>query len=347
MRGKGINFDVGWTDAASRAAGRSTREPFDPGVVEREMRIIHDDLHCTAVRITGGDPERLKIAATHAAAAGLEVWLSPFTCDVTADELLDVIVECAEHAERLRREGAGVVLVTGSEIGMCTHGFLPGDTFRDRLPLLADPARLREALPQVPARVNAFLAKAVAAVRERFGGPVTYSSLPMERVDWTPFDIIATDAGYRSAATADRYVETVRALVAQGRALGKPVAVNEFGCGTFRGAADMADRSDSIVVWGDDGAPVGLTGDHVRDEQEQARYLCEVLDVLDAEGVDNAFWYTFARYDLPHRDDPREDFDLASLGVVKVLDGREGTAYPGLPWEPKAAFAALAERYRA
>jgi len=29
----------------------------------------------------GGDPDRLEIAATHAAEVGLEVWLPPFTCD--------------------------------------------------------------------------------------------------------------------------------------------------------------------------------------------------------------------------------------------------------------------------
>ncbi|XVQ83617.1 hypothetical protein ACQP2K_32995 [Microbispora siamensis] len=76
-----------------------------------------------------------------------------------------------------------------------------------------------------------------------------------------------------------------------------------------------------------------------------------MLGILDAEGVDTAFWYTFARYDLPHRatsepDDPGEDLDMASCGVVKVLEGRSGTAYPGLPWEPKAAFTALADCYR-
>ena len=55
--------------------------------------------------------------------------------------------------------------------------------------------------------------------------------------------------------------------------------------------------------------------------------------------------YTFARYDLPHRDDPRADLDTASAGVVKVLDGQRGRRYPDMPWEPKAAFDALAEYY--
>lgn len=63
---KGITFDTGF-----RSAGTSTREPFDPEIVRHEMRVIRDDLHCDAVRVTGGYADRLKIAATHAAAAGL------------------------------------------------------------------------------------------------------------------------------------------------------------------------------------------------------------------------------------------------------------------------------------
>jgi hypothetical protein len=31
---------------------------------------------------------------------------------------------------------------------------------------------------------------------------------------------------------------------------------------------------------------------------------------------------------------------------VKILDNRHGDTYPDMPWEPKAAFTALAEYYR-
>jgi hypothetical protein len=57
------------------------------------------------VRVTGGDPDRLEVAAQHAAEVGLQIWLSPFTCDLTTEELLDVLGDCAERAERLRRLG--------------------------------------------------------------------------------------------------------------------------------------------------------------------------------------------------------------------------------------------------
>jgi hypothetical protein len=224
VRGKGICYDTGFFNR-----GVSTHEPFDPDVVGRELRIIREDLHCNAVRITGGDLERLKVAAGHAAAAGLEVWISSFTNDLTSDELLDFLAGCAEHAERLRRHGAEVVLLTGSELTVCTKGIVPGETLEERLGLLtpSNPS-LGELLAAVPARVNDLLGTAVRVVRERFGGKVSYASLPFERVDWTPFDIVSTDAGYRSAETADTYAEGVRALVAEG----KPVAITEFGCCT-------------------------------------------------------------------------------------------------------------------
>ncbi|MFI9360868.1 hypothetical protein ACIG5E_07380 [Kitasatospora sp. NPDC053057] len=44
--------------------------------------------------------------------------------------------------------------------------------------------------------------------------------------------------------------------------------------------------------------------------------------------------------------DPREDLDLASYGIVKVHEGRPGSTFPGLPWDPKEAFAAVGEYYR-
>src|SRR6266566_2859691 len=265
MRGNGITYDTGFFNA-----GVSTHEPFDPEVVKREMRVIHDDLHCNAVRITGGNADRLEIAAIHAADASLEVWFSPFTCDLTTDDLLG---------------------------------------------------------------------KASAVVRERFGGKISYASIPFEGVDWTPFDFISVDA-YRSIAVADRYRDDMRALVARG----KPVAITEFGCATFQGAADKG-ASGGMIVKYDNTTPMRLDGDYIRDEAEQATYLRELLAIFTAEGVDTAFANTFASYHLPHRRDPRADLDMASYGVVKVLEDRPGHSYPDMAWEPKAAFTALADSY--
>jgi hypothetical protein len=132
--------------------------------------------------------------------------------------------------------------------------------------------------------INDFLGKAVGVVRERFGGKISYASLPFEGVDWAPFDFLSTDAGYRSIEIADRYRAGIRALVAQG----KPVAITEFGCTTHRGAADKGGRGDTIVEWDDHGRPIRLNGDYTRDEDEQATELRELLDIFNAEGVDTA-----------------------------------------------------------
>jgi hypothetical protein len=338
MRANGINYDTGFINA-----GVSTHEPFDPDVVRREMRVIREDLHCTAVRITGGDPDRLEVAARHAADAGLEVWFCPFICDLTVEETLALLADCAERAERLRGRGADVVFLTGSELSLFTAGFVPGDTFTERAGFLtgASHPRRGEVPARLPARFNDFLGKAVALVRERFGGKISYASLPFEGVDWEPFDIVSTDAGYRSTEDADQYREGVRALAVHG----KPVAITEFGCTTHRGAAAKGGHGGMIVEW-DGGTPVRLNGDYTRDEREQVVYLREQLDIFNTEGVDAAFVYTFANYHLPHRRDPRADLDMASAGVVKVLEDRHGHTYPDMAWEPKAAFTALADYYR-
>jgi hypothetical protein len=337
MRAKGITYDTGFINK-----GVSSREPFNIAVVERELQIIRDDLHCTAVRITGGDVERLEIAAGLAAEAGLEVWFSPFTCDLTYEEMLDVLAGCAERAERLRRQGAEVVLVTGGEISLLNKGFLPGDTIGDRIALLADPPRLREGMAELPARINAFLGRAVAVVRARFGGRITYAAIPFERVDWQPFDIISVD-NYRSVEVAGQYGAAMRALVAQG----KPVAITEFGSATYKGAADKGARGGEIIEWDHDTAlPLGLDGDYVRDEDEQAMYLRDLLEIFMAAGIDSAFVFTFVQYQLPHREEPRQDLDRASYGIVTVYEDRFGHSYPDMTWEPKAAFHALAECYR-
>ena len=85
-----------------------------------------------------------------------------------------------------------------------------------------------------------------------------------------------------------------------------------------------------------------LDGDYVRDEAEQVRYLTELTEIFAAEGVDLAFWFTFAGYNLVSGDGPRRDLDLASYGVVRMLPGGPPAGYQGLGWEPKLVFRALA-----
>ena len=151
VTGKGINYDTGF-----RPGGRDSRPGFDLTQVKNEIRVIAAELRCTAVRITGADPERIAAAGEFAAAAGLEVWFVPFPCEL--------------------------------------HG--------------------------------------------------------------------------------------------------KPVAVTEFGCCTYQGAVDRGGLGWAISD--QQAVPATLDGDYLRDEGEQVRYLHELLEIFESEGVHNAFWFTFA-----------------------------------------------------
>ena len=125
---------------------------------------------------------------------------------------------------------------------------------------------------------------------------------------------------------------------------GKPVVATEFGCCTYRGAGARGGMGWMIVDR--DSEPRRLDGEYVRDEAEQVAYLRELLEVFEQEGLDGAFWFTFAGYALPHRADPAYDLDMASYGVVKMLEEGTGIAYPDMAWEPKEAFHALAAAYK-
>jgi hypothetical protein len=326
--------------------GEISRERFDPGVVRRELAIIRDDLHCNAVQVTGGDPDRLELAAGYAAELGLEVWFSPYPLELSPGEILSLFTACAGRAERLREGGAEVVFVTGVELSIMNQGFMPGDSAGERLGLLLSqpPDRRRERLAEVSARLNDFLRDAATVVRERFRGRVTYAAIPVERVDWTLFDIMSVEL-IRNAEVAGQYREGVRTLVAQG----KPVAITGFGSAAYRGAGDRGARAMEIIEYDEGtGAPVRLNGKYIRDEADQATYLREMLEIFDTEGVDGTFVFLFELSNLPHRPDgdPRLDLDLASPGIVKTLEGRHGDTYPDMAWEPKAAFTAVAECYR-
>mgnify|MGYP001460023524 CR=1 FL=1 len=339
MRAKGIAYDTGFC-----YRGSVSRERFDPEVVRRELAIIRDDLHCNAVQVVGGDPGRLEGAARIAAELGLEVWFSPYPLELAPDEILSLFTDCAERAERLRESGAEVVFVAGVELSIMNRGFVPGDTLQERLGrLFSEPGR-RERLTEVSARFNDFLVRAVPEIRRRFSGRITYASIPFERPDWSLFDIVAVEL-IRNAEVAGQYRDGVRRLVAGG----KPVAITGFGASTYAGAGDRGARGMEIVEYDEaTQAPLRLDGVYARDEDGQAASIREVLEIFDDEGVDSAFVWLFELCNFPHRPDgdPRDDLDLASPAIVKTLEGRHGATYPDMTWEPKAAFGAVADRYR-
>ena len=193
-------------------------------------------------------------------------------------------------SERPARGGASWIMRTknawrrASPSGV-DRGFVSGDTQQERLAcLLSEPGR-DERLKQVRGRVNDFLVLAVAEIRERFAGRITYASIPFEQPDWSLFDIVSVEL-IRNVEVADLYRDGVRSLVA----CGKPVAITGFGAATYRGASDGGARAMEIVEYDEaTQTPLRLDGEYVRDEAEQAATLRDVLEILDSEGIDSAF----------------------------------------------------------
>ncbi len=130
-------------------------------------------------------------------------------------------------------------------------------------------------------------------------------------------------------------------------------------CGVL-GAQDQGGSSYDIIDLTAD--PPRLDRKYVRDEALQARQLTETLAIFDDAKVDGAFVHTFIQPLNEYNADPRFDFDMASYSLVKSYGTRigglaaqfpgiplgpdpSGTAYPGLSWQPKESFHAVATYY--
>jgi hypothetical protein len=310
------------------------RDLWRHAYVRREIEAIADDLHCNGVFLLGHELGRLTEAAALAADKGLHVWFEPRQFDADADATIDFVSVVAEAAEELRADGAAVSLSLGVELTIFMSGLLPGADWSERGAALGttDPATYN-------ADLNAFLADALAQVRPLFGSDITYSSGPWEQVDWSDFDVVGVDM-YRNADNAATFVDDVRAL----RDHGKPVVITEFGCCTFRGAEDLGGDGFNVVDWA--ARPPLVQEGLVRDEQVQARYIDELLDVFEAERLDGAFVYDFIEPGNPYDPDPRHDLDMAGFGLVKVLPEDDEKAYAATGhFEPKAAFHTLGRRF--
>lgn len=339
MRGKGVCYDVGRV-----LMGRNWRPDFDLRTIHRELEIIKNDLHCTAVHICGRDLDRLQLAAEDALGQGLEVWLSPELWDQDPRETLEYLVEAAKVAEPLRMQWPDqLVLSVGAELSFFMNGILDGDNFQARLGNPALWENLRSGKHN--ALLNTFLRDATAAVRELFYGKLTYASLHIESVDWSLFDVVSVDL-YRDRSNRSQYGALIKRYLAHG----KPVALMEFGCCTYRGAEDAGGAGWTIADF--DSVPPRLKGHYVYDQGVQAREIADQLHVIDETGIDAAFVFTFVQPPAVMNDAEKQmlqmidfDFDIVNYSLVKSFLDQHGTTYPDMTWEPKESFHAVAEYY--
>jgi hypothetical protein len=313
---RGVCYSVdGETPATAWTAAR----------MRADMRAVAGDLHATSVSVYGSGPDRLAATAAEAVDRGLHVWVQPRLADVPPADILDHLAEAGHRAERLRRHGASVILSVGCEFVLFVPGIVPGADVLERVRNLLDgnfdPVVMQR-------RLTGFIGRAAAVGRSVFQGPLTYGAAYDEQVDWSLFDLVS----------ANYYGADPRRDLAPHRRLGKPVAVTEFGCCTYAGAAADGGMGWNVVDYTKD--PPEIPAGLVRSEREQARYLTQRLADFEAMGLYAALVYEFVTPDAPHRSDPRFDLDMASYSIVRTVG--EG---PDWVWEPKLAYRALARTW--
>jgi hypothetical protein len=345
MQIKGVNYDVG------TQMGVNWRPDYDPDVVQRELAIIANDLHCNAVGISGKDIGRVLVTAEAALRLGLQAWLNPADwSDIPPEATLAYITGAARAAQPLHERYPGkVVLSVGSEFTLFMQGIVPGKTMMQRVRTVLKTDTIKSGHHNQP--LNDFLGRAVAEVRKVFSGPVMYRSLVWEHVDWSRFDIIGVDH-YWAEKIKDQYLDMVKPLFTYG----KPVINTGFGFNTT-----TAPVTGMLGTLGDlpffrvllHQQPVigrfirpQLKVVSERDEALQAQRLVNNLKLLDEAGFNGAFIDTFILPTYPYSDTPKYDLDRASSNLVKYFEnGKHGTTYPDMRWEPKEAFRAVANYY--
>lgn len=325
----GVTYDTGVLHFRGEPLSRAR---WSRALMEHDLDVISGQLRCPSVSVFGTEISRQTMTARAAVDRGMTVYVQPRLYDHPQREILDHLAESARQVERLRRQGARVVLATGCEHILFTPGIVPGANFQERIANIG--TLPPEQWPGVVSRLNAFLAQAAAVARANFGGTLTYGGAFFEPVDWTPFDMVGVDY-YEYFATDAEY----RADLAKLRQWNKPVTIMEFGSCTYAGAPQAGGSGYDIVDF--DAVPPVVKPGYVRDERVQADHIARMLRIFAAEQMP-AHIYTFVNPGAPHSPDRDHDIDMASFSIVKTIRARHEDPYSPYRWEHKEAFRALA-----
>lgn len=330
---KGINYDTG----TAYGEGYSSRQDWHPDLMQQEIRVIRTDLHCNTISIYGSDIDRMICAAETALDCGLYVWLQPRLINSSPQQMLAHLSQLAQEAEKLRQQHEHVTLNIGCELSIFMGGLIPGDHFLKRIQWLKRMWWLWMLLPRFNHKLNAHLNEACTIARKHFQGQISYAAGIWETVDWQSFDYIGLNY-YREATNKSSYVSDLRAF----HRFGKPIVITEFGCCSFEGADRLGGAGDSIVDYTKD-LPK-LKGYYQRNEKIQADYILDLLSIYQQEGIYGAFVFEFTEPSHLHSDDPLEDLDMASYGIVKVSNRPWQLGH--IQWQPKQAFHEVAAFYQ-
>ncbi|MCK4352296.1 hypothetical protein KAW65_02695 [candidate division WOR-3 bacterium] len=302
--------------------------------MQKEIKIIKNELNCNAVRIYGDRINRLMSCSKIAIDNNLEVWISPRFVDRTEEETLKLTGECAKEAEGLRKLNSELVFVVGNELTLDMTGLLFGETAQKRVQYLwhckdGSFALLKERLRNSNELLNQFLEKLVTYTKNSFKGEITYGAGEWEQINWDFFDIISLNR-YLPKSEKEKLVREFRKL----KESGKPIAITEFGSESYAGVFDKGPGRCDPVDWKNFEIKDGFK----RSEKEQADYMKYDLELFEKEGILATFVYTFTEPLYTYSKNPKKDLDIGSCNVVRVYaDGHI---------EPKKSFQVISNFYK-
>ncbi|MET9226613.1 hypothetical protein [Lentzea sp. NPDC003310] len=327
----GVCYDTGVLHAVGDPLSRAR---WSRPQLEREIRLIAEDLRCPSITAFGTDLGRLAETTDTALRHGMRVFVQPRLYDHPQEEVLAHMAEAARTAEKKRR-GDEITFVTGCEHFLFTPGIIPGDTFLDRIaamPSITD-------WPAVIRRFREFMAKAVEVTRREFCGRITYGAAAGADArwnDWSLFDLVGLDY-YQHFETDAEYTADLDGY----RRWGKPLMVLEYGCCTFTGAAVAGGMGWDIVDYEAD--PPVIKPGFERNEREQADHVARMLRVFAAQpDVEGSHLYSVITPDSPHHPTCRDrDYDMASYSLLRTIRERFDDENSPYRLEPKKSFHAF------
>ncbi|MDX6914992.1 hypothetical protein R9X49_07705 [Pectobacterium carotovorum] len=344
MKYKGIVYDVGLRFTVNHPL---SVEPFDPVLVRYDINAIANDMHANAIRIEGEDIERLIVATRLAHASGLTVFFNPWKMNVSVNELVSYFREAARAAEILRKEGVKIIFVCGCEITLFNQGIFSGNTVIERVEWLGalgqnhHTSEAETILAEKLVQLNEVLQDISKAVRNEYGGLLTYAAGSWESVDNSLFDITGVDY-YRHGESSEEYVSGLERYRTD-----KPFVVMEVGCCSYVGAAEKGAGGFMLLEGQHPDGTGSFTGGivPVRSEQEQANYVGEQLELLHHAGVEGVFIYVFS-FPTYRTGEGAKDLDMMSFSLVKTFPENDPRSTQIPPWMPKESFHRIASFYR-
>lgn len=332
---KGINYNAGIEYDSSSTYGNK----IDLSALKKDLAMIKE-LNCNAIRMYGSHIGKLIHYSEEALKQGFEVWISPRFIDADGKQTVLFAIEAAKKAEALRKRYKKVVFIVGNELFLDSKAIFNAPKIFNRGEFLQKyikytfaikikpDAEMKKFLSFTDKALNNLLAKLCKEVRKHFHGSITYASLSWEKVEWKLFDIVSANL-YKNQWNSAYYLDELRKL----KAYGKQVAITEFGVCAYKGASKLGGSAFDIVVYPEKTIKEGI----VRDEQEQADYIKELLELYAKEKIAAAFVFDFKEEWKTYSDNPKKDLDLSSYGIVKVMpDGKV---------VPKKAFSIVKKLY--